>query len=252
MKSSFLAGTALVLSLSLLAACNNDTTTTTETTTDGAVTTSETTTTTVDSTSAADSTGSMAATDGTAAPGSNTEAISAVQDAVAGATGVISAEMTTTTKGFAEAAAISDMYEIEASKIAATRATSPELKKFASEMVAAHTKTSAGLKAKLKEAKSDVVLPTSLDSRRQGMIENLKGAAPEDFDTRYTNQQVNAHQEAVILFRGYSESGDNPVLKAAAAETLPKIEEHLNHVKMLDKSDVDQKSMPNAAGTAHP
>ena len=36
------------------------------------------------------------------------------------------------------------------------------------------------------------------------MIDNLTGAKDEDFDARYLNQQENAHQEALILFRGYA------------------------------------------------
>jgi putative membrane protein len=212
-------GAALILSFGMLAACNNNTTT--ETTTEE---------TTADSASPA--------------PGENSEAVSAVQDAAAAAVGTASAELTTTTEGFVQAAAMSDMYEIEAGKIAAERAHSAEIKAFANEMVAAHTKTSATLKAKLAEGNVSVALPTELDARHKGMIDNLTGAAPEDFDQRYTNQQVNAHEEAVILFRGYSENGENAVLKAAAAETLPLIQQHLEHIKNLDEADVDQQAQP--------
>src|SRR3954462_15124310 len=78
-------------------------------------------------------------------PGSHTEAVSAVEDSVAGLVGRVSAEMTSTTKGFVTAAATSDMYEVAAGKLAAQRAHSPEVKEFARKMVAAHTKTTATL-----------------------------------------------------------------------------------------------------------
>jgi len=211
-------GAALVLSFGMLAACNNNTTETTS-----AETTTE---------------------DTASAPGENSEAVSAIQDAAAAAVGTASAELTTTTEGFVQAAAMSDMYEIEAGKIAASRATSAEIKAFANDMVATHTKTSATLKAKLAEGNVSVALPTELDARHKGMIDNLTGATAEDFDQRYTNQQVNAHEEAVILFRGYSENGENAVLKASAAETLPVIQQHLDHIKSLDKADVDQTAQP--------
>jgi putative membrane protein len=159
----------------MLAACNNSTTTTT---------TAETTV--------------------SPAPGDNSEAVSAIQDATAGAVGAASAQLTTTTEGFVQAAAMSDMYEIEAGKIAASRASGAAIKQFANDMVSAHTKTSVTLQAKIKEAGISVMLPTELDARHKGMIDNLNGASDQDFDQRYTNQQVNAHEEAVILFRGYA------------------------------------------------
>ena len=56
--------------------------------------------------------------------------------------GVVSAEMTTTTKGFVQAAATSDMYEVEAGRIAERRAQSAQVKDFARHMVEAHTETS--------------------------------------------------------------------------------------------------------------
>ena len=50
--------------------------------------------------------------------GANSEAMSATEDTVAKAVGVVSAEMTSTTKGFVTAAATSDMYEVTAGRLA--------------------------------------------------------------------------------------------------------------------------------------
>src|SRR6185503_15192068 len=55
-------------------------------------------------------------------------------------------EVTATTKRYAEGAASADMFEVESSKIALDRSKSPEIKKFAQEMVSAHTGTSDELK----------------------------------------------------------------------------------------------------------
>ena len=173
------------------------------------------------------------------APETNSEAVSAVQDATAGAIGVISAELTGTTQGFVGAAATSDMYEVEASKIALQRSKSASIKTFAQMMVDAHTMTSNKLKDVLKANTIQADVPTAVDDRRKGMLDNLTGAKDEDFDARYLNQQVNAHQEALILFRGYAKDGDNAHLKQFAADTAPAIEQHLNHAKSLDKSGVD-------------
>jgi len=167
------------------------------------------------------------------APGANTEAVSAVEDAVASLVGQVSAEMTTTTRGFATAAAVSDMYEVEAGRIAADRARSDEVKAFARMMVDAHTKTTAGLKSAISAGKADVTLPTAVDNRRQGMLDNLRGADAGDFDYRYMTQQVAAHREAERLFDGYSKDGDNQAVKDFAAKTVGDIRSHLTQAEAL-------------------
>jgi putative membrane protein len=175
-------------------------------------------------------------------PGSNTEAMSAVEDTTAGLVGTVSAEMTRTTKGFVTAAAISDMYEVTAGKIAAERARSPEVKQFGQKMVDAHTKTTETLKGIIASNKINVTPPAHVDRRRQMMLDNLRGAKAEDFDHRYAEQQVAAHTEADILFRGYAKDGDNPAIKTFAATTDKDIKMHLSMAKDLDKKmDVAKK-----------
>lgn len=168
-------------------------------------------------------------------PGANTEAVSAVEDSIAAMVGRVSAEMTGTTKGFVTAAAVSDMYEVAAGRLAATRARSPEVKAFAQQMVDAHTKTTATLKSILATGKINVSPPTVLDNRRQGMLDNLKGAAAADFDHRYMVQQVAAHREANALFDGYAKDGDNSAVKDFAAKTHHDIAMHLKMAEDLNR-----------------
>src|SRR5579863_475137 len=168
------------------------------------------------------------------APGTNSETASAVKDSTAGMVGKVSAEMTHTTKGFVTAAAVSDMYEVEAGKIAAKRASSAAVKNFAELMVKAHTETTDKLKSNLASNNIDVTPPRHLDDRRQGMIDDLRGAKLEDFDHRYLAQQQAAHEEARILMRGYAEDGDNSSVKEFASGTLPAVENHLAMVKKIE------------------
>lgn len=168
------------------------------------------------------------------APGSSNETISAMKDATAGAVGAISAEMTTTTKGFVQAAALSDMYEVEAGKIAVERGQTRAVRDFGQKMVDAHTATTDKLKSVLSRNNIDITPPSALDNRRQGMIDDLRGAKGADFDHRYLVQQVAAHKEARILMRGYAKSGDNDAVKRFASETLPKIEDHLAMAQKLE------------------
>jgi len=169
-------------------------------------------------------------------PGQNTNAVSAVEDATAGVVGRISAEMTTTTKGFVTAAAISDMYEVAAGKVAVERARSPAVKAFAQHMVEAHTKTTATLKGILASNNVKIAPPAQVDSRRQGMLDNLRGASAADFDNRYITQQVAAHKEAEALFSGYAKDGDNKAIRDFAGTTVKDIRMHLADAQKLDRN----------------
>jgi len=166
------------------------------------------------------------------APGSNSETMSAVKDTTAGAVGTVSAEMTHSTKGFATAAAVSDMYEVTAGKIALQRSSNADIKTFAQQMVDAHTETTQKLKGLLP---AGITPPAHVDDRRQGMLDDLRGAAAADFDHRYVTQQVAAHKEADILMRGYARDGDNAAIKSFAADTDKAVKMHLSMAQGLAK-----------------
>ena len=172
-----------------------------------------------------------------ATPGTNSETVSAVQDAVSGAVGTVDAATTTSTQGFTEAAAISDMYEVEAAKIALARSQRADVKAFAQKMLDAHTGTTTELKGIITAEKINVTLPTALDDRRKGMIDNLTGASAADFDGRYIDQQEMAHNEASTLFKNYADNGDSAALKQFAATTLAAINQHLGEARALDEAD---------------
>ncbi|MFL5236203.1 MAG: DUF4142 domain-containing protein [Rhizomicrobium sp.] len=136
--------------------------------------------------------------------------------------------------GFVRTAAISDMYEIQASQLAQTKATSADVKSFASRMVTDHTKTSDQLKSLLAK-KPGMSPPTALDSRHRLMLAKLRGASGPSFDRLYAQQQLQAHQQAVLLFTNESQNANDPDLKNFARETLPALQQHLSMAQQLPK-----------------
>jgi putative membrane protein len=135
------------------------------------------------------------------------------------------------TPDFVQQAAMSDMYEVEAGKIAAVRGKSEAVKQFGQHMVEAHTHSTAELKGVAQAEKINVEVPGALDEKHRLMIDDLMAA--HDFDKTYARQQVKAHEAAVELFSGYAEKGDDPVVKAFAAKILPEIKQHLEAAKAL-------------------
>ncbi len=167
-------------------------------------------------------------------PGTSNAAINSAQDATGAAVGAASATTaaaTNSTGAFVTGLVTSGMYEIDAGKIAANKAKDPAIKSFARMMVADHTALAKGADAAIKA--SGKPIPTELDERRKGMIDNLNAANPGDFDAAYLSQQEAAHQEALTLLKGYADGGDDAGLKAVATGAIPKVQAHLDKVHEL-------------------
>ena len=140
--------------------------------------------------------------------------------------------MAPTTKDFVTEAAISDMFEIESSKLAEARTTGPT-KTFAEKMITDHTKTTSELKPLAMKAHIDP--PTALDDSHKKMLDMLDGLKGDDFAKQYHSDQDTGHKEAVSLFERYSKGGENAEIKAWAGTTLPHLQGHLKMAQDLDK-----------------
>ena len=140
-----------------------------------------------------------------------------------------------TTPDFVKEVAISDMFEIESSKLAEQKGNASE-KTFASQMITDHTKTSNELRGLVTDGKVKAELPTTLDSSRQSKLDKLKGATGKDFSSDFDSDQVSAHKDAVSLFERYAKSGDNADLKDWAGKTLPTLKHHLDMAENLKKA----------------
>lgn len=164
-------------------------------------------------------------------------AVNSAQDATSTAVGQTSAATlgANTVGGFVSSLAVSDMYELEAAKIAAAKSSKADIKELAAMITKDHTASSAKLKELAPTAAPTVALPTSLDERRQGLIDNLNAASAADFDKVYLTQQVAAHNEALTLLNGFADNTEAPTLAGLAKEIIPKVTMHRDHAKtMLD------------------
>jgi putative membrane protein len=140
-----------------------------------------------------------------------------------------------TTEDFVKEAAMSDMTEIEAAKIAQQKGNADE-KKFADQMIADHTKTSTELKSLVGSGAVKAEIPGALDDSSKSKLAKLGDAKPDDFSSEYDPMQVSAHRDAVSLFERYAKGGDNAKLKDWAGATLPHLQHHLEMAQALDKN----------------
>lgn len=136
-------------------------------------------------------------------------------------------------QAFANAAAASDAFEIETSKLALTTSKSLSIKRFAQKMVDAHTESTAKLKAAASGASPAVVPDPTMTSEQSVKLENLKSLSGMAFDNAYIATQAEGHQKALDTLRSYSASGNVPELKSFAATLAPTVTAHLNMAKSL-------------------
>lgn len=156
----------------------------------------------------------------------------------------------TTAGGFVTRAALGDMFEVQSSRLALERSRSPEVRAFAQRMIDEHTRMSNEVMAAVAQAGLNAAPPTVLDAERTELVRALREAGPADFDGRYLDQQVEAHETTLNLFRDFSGNGDNPGLQAVAARAVPVIEAHLQTVRALDEGAANGGT--GAAGPAGP
>ena len=135
---------------------------------------------------------------------------------------------------FVEKAAIGGMTEVNASKVAQEKATSPAVKDFAAHMIADHTKANSEL-VSAATAKG-VTPPGTVDKTHQKAIDKLSSMSGADFDKAYMKQMVADHKTTVSLFEKEAKSGKDGDLQAWAGKTLPTLQEHLKMAQDLQAS----------------
>jgi putative membrane protein len=77
-------------------------------------------------------------------------------------------------------------------------------------------------------------VPTEMDERRQGLLDNLRAAQGAEFDRVFAEQQVAAHQEALTLHEGFADNEDHPELATFAREMVPRLQAHLEQARALE------------------
>ena len=140
--------------------------------------------------------------------------------------------MVVDTPTFLMVAGPSNAFEIQSSQLAKEKGVQGEVLDLADMIIADHTAAGEKL-AQLTEQEGLGAPPEALPPKQQRMLDQLKAAEGTAFETLYLDIQVQAHMEAVALFRTYAGSGDNQTIVGFAKESLPKLETHLGHVKML-------------------
>jgi putative membrane protein len=133
---------------------------------------------------------------------------------------------------FIEKALVGNMFEIEIGKIAAQKATNPEVKGFGQKMVDDHGKANDELK-KIAESKN-IMIPNKLDKEHQEKLDKASKLSGSDFDKKYMKMMVKGHKRVASEYKKEAEKGKDPQTKDYASKTLPIVQEHLKMAQDIE------------------
>lgn len=160
-------------------------------------------------------------------------AVNLAQDVAAGPAGMaagVAAGLSGDVEAYVRNAALGNMYEIQAGRIAQERGNSEDVREIGRMLVADHEQLQGELEASIGEAGLDIALPTELEGRRQGLIDNLNAASDIDFDAAFLHQQEAAHIESVALHEGFEVAGEPEALTDFAGTAGDLVQGHLGRV----------------------
>ncbi|MEZ0497431.1 DUF4142 domain-containing protein [Sphingomonas sp. IW22] len=140
--------------------------------------------------------------------------------------------MPTTASAYLAAAASSDQYEIQSSQMVEGSDAPAPVRDFARMMIQHHQKTTQTLTGAARSA-GITPPPPSLQPKHAQMLAQLRAQQGDALHSAYLTQQMQAHQEALTLHRGYAEGGDTPELQKAATAAVPIIEQHLERLRRI-------------------
>jgi putative membrane protein len=130
--------------------------------------------------------------------------------------------------------------DIDAGKLAAAKATNPEVKKFAQTMVTDHTgvnKQAVDLATKLGVKPEDNDTARSLSDGGRANTDNLKTLKGAEFDKAYIDHEVAYHQAVLdAVDKTLIPGAKNEELKALLVKVRPAFVAHLEHAKHLQST----------------
>jgi putative membrane protein len=132
---------------------------------------------------------------------------------------------------FLKQISIGSRAEVELGRLAADRSEVSGIDEFGQHMVKDHGDANSKLASLARGAKVDLL--KDLDAEHAAVRQELQSLNGTDFDLRYVESQIKDHQKAVQLLIYEIGSGQHVGVRQFAADTLPKVMQHLERAKEL-------------------
>jgi putative membrane protein len=131
-----------------------------------------------------------------------------------------------------------NLEEIEIGKLAQTKSTNPEVKKFGKMLVDEHTKSATDVKT-IADSRN-FSLPTSITEEGKDQYDKLNEKTGVDFDKKFADMMVDGHEKAIDKFKKASEDATDHEIITWASNNVTTLTAHLQHAKQL-KESLDKK-----------
>lgn len=134
---------------------------------------------------------------------------------------------------FIDQAASAGKAEVELADLAEQKATTDAVRKFAQSVKKDHEQANEKLHTIVSQ--KGVELPAQPASKQQREKDRLAKLEGNKFDREYAEAMVKDHKKVIDNFEKEAKDGKDADLKTFAAQSLPKLREHLEHAKQLEK-----------------
>lgn len=135
---------------------------------------------------------------------------------------------------FVKKAAADGIAEVELAELALERAASNDVKTLANHIKQDHQQANEQLKSIA--AQKRVNLPEQTDDKHKREKERLAKLQGNEFDKAYVKTLIKEHEKDIKAFEKQAKDGKDAELKTFANSALPKLREHLDHAKQIEKS----------------
>ncbi len=125
-------------------------------------------------------------------------------------------------------------FEIQASQLAAQKASNPEVKDFAQKLVNDHTQLSNDLSS-LAQNKGVTLSSSTLEKRDQKELNTLNKYSGKKFDREYMKDMVKDHKEDIKDFQKEAKNGKDSDLQSFASNHISALQGHLSMAQDLEK-----------------
>jgi len=131
-------------------------------------------------------------------------------------------------------AAMASANELALSQLAADRASNPDVKSYAQELITACQQLNNDLQTLAGQKNIDI--SKSVQKGQTEDVASLTNKSGQDFDRAYLKQMVKENGETAALFKKESSDGKDSDVMALASKYLPIVHDHLERAKSLKQS----------------
>lgn len=136
-----------------------------------------------------------------------------------------------TDQKFTTQAATANLAEVDMAQLAQQQASGDAVKQYAQHLQQDHQQATQQLKSLASQ--KGVQLPSALDDKHKREKDKLAKMQGAEFDKAYIDAMVKDHKKVISQFEKQAKDGKDAELKSFAAQTLPKLREHLEHAQQL-------------------